>query len=337
MISGADVRSNQIDGNNFKGKDIMKISGKKSVVKKVLNVGGNDKAIPIPSCFDGWQHDLLDIDPTGNPDILCDARELWKMPPRQYDAIYCSHNLEHYFAHDVLKVLHGFRQILKKNGFAYIRVPNLLGVMQTVINTGMELDDALYMIDSGPIAPLDVIFGWRKQIEQSGVDFFAHKTGFSVSLLVRTLKQSGFPCVFSQNNELDISAYAFKSEPTKKLAKMLEIGSEEISQRASDCWESGRFAEAIEFCDQLVKQGAAGVDEYLMIADDAFRNDDFKKAVETYRAALKEEQESFQAHTGLIRSLNMSGLVIKAEAHLKSIKKKDPELAELIEGVISSW
>jgi SAM-dependent methyltransferase len=322
--------------NNLKGKDTMKISGEKSGVKKVLNVGGNDKAIPIPSCFDGWQHDLLDIDPTGNPDILCDARELWKMPPRQYDAIYCSHNLEHYFAHDVLKVLNGFRLILKKNGFAYIRVPNLLGVMQAVISTGMELDDTLYMIDSGPIAPLDVIFGWRKQIEQSGVDFFAHKTGFSVSLLVRALKQSGFSHVYSMNNELDISAYAFKSEPTKKLAKMLEIGTELLSQQATDSWESGQFAEAIEFCNQLVKQGAAGVDEYLMIADYAFKNNDFKKAVETYRSALKEDKESFQAHVGLVRSLNMSGQESKAQAHLKSVKKKDPELAELIEGVISS-
>ena len=33
-------------------------------LNKVLNVGGNSKRIQIPSCFDGWQHDLLDIDPT---------------------------------------------------------------------------------------------------------------------------------------------------------------------------------------------------------------------------------------------------------------------------------
>ncbi|MEI7817233.1 MAG: hypothetical protein WCI45_08565 [Desulfuromonadales bacterium] len=192
-----------------------------TVSKKVLNVGGNDKAIPIPSCFDGWQHDLLDIDPTGNPDILCDARELWKMPPRQYEAVYCSHNLEHYFAHDVLKVLKGFRLILKKDGFAYIRVPNLVGVMQSLINSKMELDDELYMSPSGPIAPLDVIFGYRKQIEQSGVDFYAHKTGFSVTLLVRALKQSGFTCVLTSHDDLEISAFAFKTEPTGEQIRML--------------------------------------------------------------------------------------------------------------------
>src|SRR5450631_3111153 len=102
-----------------KGLSAMKKNIEDTIIKKVLNVGGNDKAISIPPCFDGWKHDLLDIDPTVKPDILCDARELWKMPPRQYDAIYCSHNLEHYFAHDVLNVLKGFRLMLKKEGFAY--------------------------------------------------------------------------------------------------------------------------------------------------------------------------------------------------------------------------
>jgi hypothetical protein len=41
---------------------------------KVLNVGGNTKLIPIPKHYDGWDHLLLDIDPTGKPDVLCDAR-----------------------------------------------------------------------------------------------------------------------------------------------------------------------------------------------------------------------------------------------------------------------
>ncbi len=74
-------------------------------IKKVLNVGGNSKDIPIPSQYSGWQHVLLDIDPRGNPDIVCDARELMSMSKNEYDAIYCSHNLEHYYRHDVRKVL----------------------------------------------------------------------------------------------------------------------------------------------------------------------------------------------------------------------------------------
>ena len=53
-------------------KDDAKISSG----NKVLNVGGGSKATPIPAYFSDWQHDLLDIDDRGNPDLVCDAREL---------------------------------------------------------------------------------------------------------------------------------------------------------------------------------------------------------------------------------------------------------------------
>lgn len=64
-----------------------------SSVCKVLNVGGGSKSIPIPDYFAGWRHDLLDIDDRGCPDLVCDARALLMLPGRQYEAVYCSHNL----------------------------------------------------------------------------------------------------------------------------------------------------------------------------------------------------------------------------------------------------
>lgn len=198
------------------------MNDKNAAIKKVLNVGGNTKLIPLPSCFDGWQHDLLDIDPAVNPDILCDARELWKLPPRQYDAIHCSHNLEHYFAHEVPKVLKGFSLLLKQDGFAYIRVPDICETMKVVIENNLELDEQLYMSSSGPIAPLDVFFGFRKQIEQSENDYFAHKTGFSRNLLSKLLKNNGFPIVYIVENQLnlEIIAFAFKNEPSEDIEKL---------------------------------------------------------------------------------------------------------------------
>ena len=60
------------------------------IAKKVLNVGGGNKNIQMPDHYNGYQHLLLDIDPRGNPDIICDARELTNLPAEEYDAIYCS-------------------------------------------------------------------------------------------------------------------------------------------------------------------------------------------------------------------------------------------------------
>ena len=98
--------------------------------RRVLNVGGGSKAIPIPPHYAAWEHVLLDIDPAGGPDLVCDARRLDTLPAQQFDAVYCSHNLEHYYRHDTGSVLRGFLHVLKFDGFAEIRVPDLRSVMQ---------------------------------------------------------------------------------------------------------------------------------------------------------------------------------------------------------------
>lgn len=220
----ADIEEALLNVLPYGGRSVKIVESETEVVqKKLLNVGGNSKDIPIPACFAGWQNDLLDIDPTGKPDILCDARELTTLPPGQYEAIYCSHNLEHYYHHDVAKVLQGFCSILKQDGFAYIRVPDLVEVMKKVIENDIELDGELYMSGLGPIAPLDVIYGYRKQIESSGVDFFAHKIGFNTSLLVRSLKANGFPVVYVRSGNLEITAFAFKEKPGPEIVALLGL------------------------------------------------------------------------------------------------------------------
>lgn len=160
--------------------------------KRLLNVGGNSREIPIPGHYAGWEHLILDIDPVCNPDVLCDARELATLPAGQYDAIYCSHNLEHFFAHHVPRVLAGFRHVLRPDGFAEIRVPDLAALMRRVATEDLDLDDQLYVSPAGPVRVLDVIYGYAPQIAWSGVDFYAHKTGFSRGTLRKALAAAGF-------------------------------------------------------------------------------------------------------------------------------------------------
>ena len=57
--------------------------------RRVLNVGGNNHEIALPAHFNGWQHLLLDIDPAGQPDIVCDARELQRLDGATMDAVHC--------------------------------------------------------------------------------------------------------------------------------------------------------------------------------------------------------------------------------------------------------
>ena len=182
-------------------------------MKKVLNVGGNTKDIPLPPQYAGFEQLLLDIDPSGKPDIVCDARKLTTLEAGAFDAVYCSHNLEHYYRHDVPKVLAGFLHVLKEGGFAQIRVPDLKAVMKAVVDGGLDVEDVLYESPAGPIMVLDVLYGLGTEIEQSGQDFFAHKTGFTQKSLAKALNKAGFSKVFSGLGKFEISALAFKGEP----------------------------------------------------------------------------------------------------------------------------
>ncbi len=188
---------------------------------RVLNVGGGSKEIPIPDHYAEWHHHLLDIDPSGAPDVVCDARAMTTLAPAQYDAIYCSHNLEHYYAHDVPRVLQGFLHVLKPDGFAEIRVPDVLAVMRRVVASGLEPSDDLY----GRITVHDVLYGWGAQIERSGVEFYAHKCGFSAKSLRAALDRAGFAKVLLAEFEeiFELHAFAFKSPPTDAQRALLNI------------------------------------------------------------------------------------------------------------------
>lgn len=192
-------------------------------MQKVLNVGGNSRDIKLPAIYSGWSNVLLDIDPRGNPDVVCDARELTKLPASEYDAVYCSHNLEHYYRHDVAKVLAGFIHVMKEGAFAQIRVPDIGELMQVVSDRKLDIDDFLYHSPAGPITVRDVIYGYGVEIERSGNDFYAHKTGFTRKSLLATLKQAGFMHVYTGTGNLEISSFAFTSKPTAAIVERLNL------------------------------------------------------------------------------------------------------------------
>ena len=157
----------------------------------VLNVGGASKAISLPGHCAGWGHVLLDIAPGKDVDLVLDARGLGQLPASVFDAVCCSHNLEHYYPHEVPLILAGFAHVLKGDGFAEIRVPDLDSVLRTMVERGLDVEDTLYQSRSGPISVRDVLYGMGSAIA-SGKVYFAHKTGFTGRSLRKVLDASGF-------------------------------------------------------------------------------------------------------------------------------------------------
>lgn len=194
-------------------------------MKKVLNVGGNSRKIGIPEFYNGWECQLLDIDPDLEPDLCCDARDLIAHQSDVYDSVYCSHNLEHYYRHEAKRVLAGFRKILKPDGFTFIRVPDVYEVMKEVISKNLDIEDTLYESAVGPITAIDVIYGFQKEIQESGNDYFAHKNGFTQKSLKKLIEESGFETVYVCKGPLEVWAYAFKSAPSGEYQALLGLPS----------------------------------------------------------------------------------------------------------------
>jgi SAM-dependent methyltransferase len=184
-----------------------------SNIKKLLNVGGNSKKIGITNIYKGWEHVLLDIDETLNPDIVADARDLLSLPPSTFDVIYCSHNLEHYHPHEIPRVLQGFQHLIKEKGAIDIHVPDIGEVMKLTVSQNLDMDSTLYTSNAGPISVHDILFGYHAEIEKSGNDFFAHKSGFTASYLEKVLRVNGFNFVYLGTGNLEIRAVAFTQSP----------------------------------------------------------------------------------------------------------------------------
>lgn len=157
---------------------------------KLLHVGcGGD---PLPAWLGHYDETRLDIDSSHNPHIVADMVSLGEIGP--FDAIFCSHALEHLSPHDVPVALGEFYRVLADDGAIILFVPDLEDVQAT--------DEPLFVAPAGPISGLDLIYGYRKMLKEK--PYMAHRTGFVQDSLHKAIADAGF----SQVSVKRLSDYA---------------------------------------------------------------------------------------------------------------------------------
>jgi hypothetical protein len=146
--------------------------------KGLLYVGcGGD---PLPEWLHTYKETRLDINPDCSPDIVGDMRHLGDIG--KFDCIFSQHSLEHIYPHEVIPTLQGFYDHLNDGGCVLIFVPDLEDVRAT--------EEILFDAPAGPIAGLDLIYGYRKVLKE--MPYMAHKNGFVSDTLLTALTSSGF-------------------------------------------------------------------------------------------------------------------------------------------------
>jgi ubiquinone/menaquinone biosynthesis C-methylase UbiE len=189
---------------------------------RVLNIGGGAGRF-VSQELNGYEQVLLDIDPAVKPDICMDASKMSSLPGKEYDAVFCSHALEHFYRHEVPVVLDGFQHVLKDDGFAQVYVPDVMALMQSMIEEGKDLFSTWYRTSGGErIEFHDVLYGWNKQMAQ-GNTFYAHKCGFSEKTISKLMKDAGFKTVYVERTGYDLHVLAFKRPPSRHLKSRLGL------------------------------------------------------------------------------------------------------------------
>jgi predicted SAM-dependent methyltransferase len=181
--------------------------------KRLLNAGsGLSAATRIAPLFahQAWEEVRFDVDSDVSPDVVGSLTNLANLfSPSSFDAIWCSHVMEHLYAHEIYPTFVQFRQVLKPDGFALVMCPDLESVAEHLLEHGLA--SVAYVSGAGPIRPLDMLYGHSQAIEQ-GRHHMAHRTGFTTERLGNLLLQAGFPTIKVRSANFEVCALAFMDE-----------------------------------------------------------------------------------------------------------------------------
>ena len=171
---------------------------------------------------DNWKEIRFDIDKDVNPDIVGTMTDMKLVETGSVDALYSAHNIEHIYPHQVPIALREFYRVLKEDGMVVITCPDLQSVCEVVVQD--KLLEPLYDSPSGPISPIDTMYGHRGFIAQ-GKEYMAHKGGFTYSTLDRAFKKAGFKARYGgrRPEAWDLFLVAFKQKKSDE--EIIKIGS----------------------------------------------------------------------------------------------------------------
>ncbi len=247
-VAGVAAAEAPVTGNTMKGNGTTMTDK-----KRVLHVGcGPENAAGLHAVFQGpeWHETRLDIDPAVKPEIIGSLTDMSMVPSGYVDAVWSSHNVEHLYSHQVPVALREFHRVLKPGGFALVTLPDLQAAAEMV--AADQLDDMAYLSPAGPIAPIDMIYSYRRFLLDEN-EFMCHRTGFTARTLYRALRSAGFNAVQVERANHCLWATAWKEGG---------VGARSLSGLNGKAFVPQDDDEILAACRLWKKEGGRGASDY---------------------------------------------------------------------------
>jgi SAM-dependent methyltransferase len=186
------------------------------------NLGAGPNRGPPPPIFAGWREFRVDIEPQAHPDLVADLTDLSAIADGAVDGVWCSHAIEHVYAHQTPIVLSEMRRILSPDGIAVVLTPDLQAVARVVAED--RLHEVLYTSPAGPITAHDVMYGLGSAIAAGHVSM-AHRCGFTPTVLINAFRAGGFEnFVVFRRGPYELAALARRSAWPSEAEREAQLG-----------------------------------------------------------------------------------------------------------------
>lgn len=167
-----------------------------------------------------WREVRMAPSPAHKPDIVGTLLDMRSVADASFDAAFTAHSLERLFPHEVPKALANLLRALTPSGYLVLFCTDLQAVCKLVAED--KLLETAYEAPAGPIAPLDILYGYRPALA-AGKSEYACRCGFTSRALLGTLNQAGFASVWAARNPetFSIAAIASKSRQSEEAMRRL--------------------------------------------------------------------------------------------------------------------
>ena len=271
------------------------------------------------ACGKNKKPGFLGVDIWEGADIVVNLEKFpWPFETSSVDKIFCSHYIEH--TPDLISFANELHRIMKVGAKAEIIAPYYSSIRAWQDPTHLRA-----------ISENTFLYFNKKWREINRLDHYQVVADFD------------FECNFIlnphwQDKPVDEIKFAIKhyinvvSDIHVILTKrgLLDNDLENKIKKAETLWETGKKASATKICREIVANGGESLEVYLMLGEYALLKGALNDAALYFRQAVLLDEESIEAHVGLVRSFKKSGCDVEAEEYLLNLANENPELANLV-------